>query len=279
MSPSPSRRTSAGPEGAITRGTTNTNRLRRVDRWIAEQPAFRRAVDPFVVDLGYGASGVTAFELAARLHRRRPDIEVLGLEIDPARVRTADAQLAELRAGRTPFAPALPVAFARGGFEIPTGDRRPAIVRAFNVLRQYEEGEVAAAWARMTDRLALGGLLVEGTCDELGRIASWIGVTAAGPRTFTISLRLRDLDRPSIVAERLPKALIHRNVPGERVHDLLADLDRAWAQAAPLSVYGPSQRWIDVVGRLRAGGWPVRDGVRRWRLGELTVDWTAVAPA
>ncbi|MFK4730858.1 class I SAM-dependent methyltransferase [Agromyces mediolanus] len=274
----PSRRASAGPEGAITRGTTNTNRLRRVDRWIAEQPAFRVAPDPFVVDLGYGASGVTAFELAARLRRRRPDVAVLGLEIDPARVRGADAQLVEVRAGRTPFAADLPVAFARGGFEVPTGSRRPAIIRAFNVLRQYEEAEVAAAWARMTERLAPGGLLVEGTCDELGRISSWVGVDADGPRTLTISLRLRDLDRPSVVAERLPKALIHRNVPGERVHELLAALDRAWAQAAPLGVYGPSQRWIDVVGRLRAEGWPLRDGVRRWRLGELTVDWAAVAP-
>jgi len=276
--PPPSRRAPAGPEGAITRGTTNTNRLRRVDRWIAEQPAFRRAVDPFVVDLGYGASGVTAFELATRLRRRRPDVEVLGLEIDPARVRTADAQLAELRAGRSHFAVDTPVAFARGGFEVPTAGRRPAIVRAFNVLRQYGEEEVAAAWARMTDRLAPGGLLVEGTCDELGRIASWAGVTAEGPRTFTISLRLRELERPSVVAERLPKALIHRNVPGERVHELLLSLDRAWAQAAPLSVYGPAQRWIEVAGRLRDEGWPVRDGIRRWRLGELTLDWAAVAP-
>ena len=39
------------PVGSITRGTTNTNRLRRVDRWIAEQPALLHAVDPFVVDL------------------------------------------------------------------------------------------------------------------------------------------------------------------------------------------------------------------------------------
>ena len=47
---------------AITRGTTNTNRLRRVDRWIGEQAAFRHAADALVVDLGYGASGVTTFE-------------------------------------------------------------------------------------------------------------------------------------------------------------------------------------------------------------------------
>lgn len=267
------------PVGSITRGTTNTNRLRRVDRWIAEQPEFRRAPDPLVVDLGFGASGVTAFELAARLRRTRPDVRVLGLEIDPARVRTADAQLADVRAGRTPFPADLAVSFGLGGFEVTVpGGGAPAVIRAFNVLRQYDEADVADAWARMVARLAPGGLLVEGTCDELGRVSSWVGVTDAGPRTFTISLRLRELETPSIVAERLPKALIHRNVRGERVHDLLDALDRSWRVHAPLSVYGPSQRWIAVARTLRDEGWPVRDGVRRWRLGELTVAWDAVAP-
>jgi hypothetical protein len=267
------------PVGSITRGTTNTNRLRRVDRWIAEQPEFHRARDPLVVDLGFGASAVTALELAARLRRTRPDVRVLGLEIDPDRVRTADAQLADVRAARTPFPPDLPVSFALGGFEVPVPDGgSPAVIRAFNVLRQYDEADVAQAWGRMTARLAPGGLLVEGTCDELGRIAAWLGVTDAGPQTLTLSLRLRDLDAPSVVAERLPKALIHRNVPGERVHDLLAALDRAWRVHAPLSVYGPSQRWIAVARGLREEGWPVRGGARRWRLGELTVAWDAVAP-
>ncbi|WP_430647694.1 class I SAM-dependent methyltransferase [Agromyces sp. GXS1127] len=267
------------PVGSITRGTTNTNRLRRVDRWIAEQPEFRRAVDPLVVDLGFGASGVTAFELAARLRRARADVHVLGLEIDPVRVRTAEAQLAAVRAGRTPFAADLPVSFGLGGFEVPVaGGRRPAVIRAFNVLRQYDEADVAGAWDRMAARLAPGGLLVEGTCDEVGRISSWVGVTDAGPGSFTISLRLTGLEAPSIVAERLPKALIHRNVAGERVHELLAALDRGWRMHAPLSVYGPSQRWIAVVRGLLEAGWPVRGGVRRWRLGEVTLDWAAVAP-
>jgi hypothetical protein len=80
------------------------------------------------------------------------------------------------------------------------------------------------------------------------------------------------------VAERLPKALIHRNVPGERVHDLLVDLDRQWAVAAPLSVYGPVQRWLATVQGLRDAGWPVQGGRSRWRLGELSLPWAAVAP-
>lgn len=266
--------------GRITRGTTGTNRLRRIDRWIARHPALRRADDPLVVDLGYGASGVTALELHARLARARPDVEVLGLEIDPARVARAREQLAGVRAGETSFARDARVSFALGGFEVPVPrGRRPAVIRAFNVLRQYDEQEVAAAWTSMTAHLAPGGLLVEGTCDELGRIATWVALGTDGvPRSLTFSLRLAGLEHPSVAAERLPKALIHRNVPGERVHTLLAGLDAEWDRAAGVSPFGPVERWRTALGGLAASGWPLRER-SRWRLGELTVPWHAVAPA
>jgi hypothetical protein len=268
------------PVGSITRGTTNTNRLRRVDRWIATRPSLRRTTNPLVVDLGYGASGVTTLELHERLLAVRPDLRVIGLEIEPSRVRTADAQLRQVRAGATRFSPAARVSFALGGFEVPTGDDRPVVIRAFNVLRQYDESEVAEAWHLMAKRLQPGGTLVEGTCDEIGRVASWVAVDDEGhPESFSISLRLADLELPSIVAERLPKALIHRNVPGERVHALMTDLDRAWRVHTPLAVYGPVQRWLATVGTLVDTGWPVTAGRSRWRLGELTLPWSAVAPA
>lgn len=270
----------SAPLGNPTRGTTGTNRLRRNDRWIVASDAFRRASDPLVIDLGYGASGVTAFELATRLRRERADAEVLGLELDPDRVATARGQLEEVRAGRTPFASGLPVSFARGGFEVPVaGGRRPAVIRAMNVLRQYDEADVADAWRQVASRLAPGGMIFEGTCDEIGRIASWVDVASdATPAAFTISLRLAELEHPGVVAERLPKALIHRNVPGERIHDLLTALDREWHRAAPLSTFGPVQRWLAVVSALKAQGVPVQGTKSRWRLGELTVPWRTVAP-
>src|SRR5690606_2674748 len=147
---------------------------------------------------------VTSVELHHRLRRVRPDVEVVGIEIDPERVAAA-APLQ--RDGLT---------FVRGGFEVPLDDgARPTVVRAFNVLRQYDESSVHAAWDRLRDRLAPDGVLVDGTCDEVGRRATWVAVDEGGPVSLTISLRLGGLARPSDVAERLPKALIHRNVPGE----------------------------------------------------------------
>jgi hypothetical protein len=258
---------SAKPIGNVTRGTTGHNRLRRVDRWIAALPVLRRTADPLVADVGYGASPTTTLELRDRLARVRPDVEVTGIEIEPSRVALANAGT---RDG---------VTFRLGGFETPTpGARRPAVIRAFNVLRQYDESAVVGSWRIMQDRLQPDGRLVEGTCNEVGRVASWVTLDREAPLTFTTSLHLASLDRPSVVAERLPKALIHRNVPGERIHDLLVDLDRAWATAAPLGTYGPRQRWIATIDGMRAAGWPVLHGVTRWRLGELTVPWAAVEP-
>jgi hypothetical protein len=258
------------PLGVVTRGTTNPNRLRRCDRWLTGPEAGRLRRHPglpVVVDLGYGASPVTTVELFERLRRVRPDVAVVGVEIDPQRVAAAE-----------PLArPGL--RFVHGGFEVPLdGGRRPVIVRAFNVLRQYAEGEVPHAWDVLGARLAPDGLLVDGTCDELGRLAAWVAVGPEGPRSLTLSVRLGGLERPSVVAERLPKVLIHRNVPGEPVHALLTALDGAWARAAGHTAYGVRARFLETVRAVREDGWPVRGGPARWRLGEVTVDWSAVAP-
>ncbi|MFF9478141.1 class I SAM-dependent methyltransferase [Streptomyces sp. NPDC014733] len=260
----------ARPVGNATRGTTNPNRLRRMDRWIAAEhgAALRRSQDPVAVDLGYGAAPWTALELLTRLRTARPDARVVGVEIDPERVAAA-----------RPFErPGLE--FRHGGFEVPlpgAPGRAPALIRAANVLRQYDEDEVAAVWRRLCARLAPDGLLVEGTCDEIGRRHVWVALGPEGPRTVTFATRLASLDTPSDLAERLPKALIHRNVPGEPVHAFLRDFDRAWAAAAPLGALGARQRWLAAT-RALAADWPLTGDPRRRRQGEVTVEWEAVAP-
>jgi hypothetical protein len=269
------------PEGDITRGTTNPSRLRRVDRWITQalRPVLDAAERPLVIDLGYGASPVTTVELYRRVRAVAPTAEVTGLEIDPERVAYASRRLADLRsAGES-----LPgLSFALGGFELPAA-RRPNLVRAFNVLRQYPEERAWTYWARLRAGLAAGGVLVEGTCDEIGRRAVWVTLPKCGAELITFSTRLASLERPSDLAERLPKTLIHRNVPGEPVHQFLRDFDRAWDSAAPYSAFGPRQRWITAVTSL-SGAWPVLrhppyGGPHRWRLGEVTLPWAALAPA
>ncbi|MFI0372808.1 class I SAM-dependent methyltransferase [Actinomadura sp. 1N219] len=264
------------PRGEATRGTTAPNRLRRVDRWIAatQTRPLRSGPRPLAVDLGYGASPVTTVELYTRLRAVSPRLEVVGIEIDPGRVAAGDALLA--RKG-----PLDGLSFRRGGFELPVA-RPPVLIRAFNVLRQYDEAAAWRAWDELAARLAPSGVLVEGTCDEIGRRAVWAAITREGPRTITFAAHLPTLERPSDLAERLPKTLIHRNVPGEPVHTLLAAFDRCWATAAPHSAFGPRARWVEAVALL-ARTHPVvtrppHGGRNRWRLGEITLPWTAVAP-
>jgi hypothetical protein len=258
---------SGRPVGNVTRGTTNPNRMRRLDRWLTGPQAWRlrAASDPLVVDLGYGASPATAVELFERLSVIRPDVRVVGIEIEPERVRMAQ----ELeRPG---------LSFRLGGFELPV-QGRPVLVRAFNVLRQYEEADVSGIWRLVQGRLAPGGLFIDGTCDEIGRRATWVALDAEGALSLTLSVRFGSFELPSDVAERLPKALIHRNVPGERIHSYLSAMDQAWLEAAPLASFGNRQRWSAMCRGLLDAGWPVLDGPSRWRLGELTVAWDAVAP-
>jgi hypothetical protein len=256
--------------GAITRGTTGRNRLRRSDRWLVHSPAVRvllgSAVHPLVVDLGYGALPVTTLELAARLRTVRPDVRVVGLEIDPDRVALAQSAAIPGR-----------VEFARGGFEL--AGRRPILVRAFNVLRQYPPEGVPGAWSTMQSALAPGGLIVDGTCDELGRRCCWVLLDDAGPVSLTLACDPLHIDRPSDLAERLPKVLIHHNVPGQPIFELFGAADRAWAAAAGQGVFGPRVRWRAMLTTLRDAGFGVEIGRRRVRDAVLTVPWSTVTPA
>lgn len=263
--------------GSITRGTTNPNRLRRVDRWVSRWPGLRSTSDPLVVDLGYGASAITPVEFIERIRKVRPDARLIGFEIDPDRVSSARGELAELkRQGRDTDG----VVFERGGFETPLpAGQQAVVIRAFNVLRQYDESEVSDAWTLMMSRLQPDGVLVEGTCDEIGRVSTWVALTPTGPQSLTVSLRLADLDEPSIAAERLPKVLIHRNVSGERIHDFFIDLNTWWRTHSALASFGAQQRWVATVQSMKNAGWPVLEGRARWRLGEITVAWSSVAPS
>jgi len=259
------------PVGVITRGTTAPNRLRRVDRWLLRHYGswLRRQHRPLVVDLGYGANPVTTVELFARLRAASIDVDVLGLEIDPERVRVA---LPLTQPG---------LSFAVGGFELPS-PRPPVAVRAFNVLRQYGEAEVVPYWHRVAAAMEPGGLVIEGTCNELGRLATWVTLRAeagkAVPFTLTLAARLGSLDRPATLAERLPKALIHRNVAGEPIAAFINDLDKAWLSAAGVGALSARQRWVAACAATKSKGWAITDGPSAWRDGEVTVRWDAVAP-
>ena len=259
-----------GPVGVPTRGTTGFNRLRKADRWLAHHPAVRAAFDaasssgrrPLAVDVGYGASHTTTVEWAGWLRRVDPKVRVLGLEIEPSRV----------------LPPRDGVEFALGGFEL--AGHRAELVRAFNVLRQYDVSEVLAAWQMMIAGLSPGGQIIEGTCDEVGRRAAWVLLDESGPQTLTLAWDPADVDKPSDVAERLPKALIHENTEGHKIFALLQAADAAWDRAAGYAPYGPRVRWRfareDLLSQLPAELAKLNPR-RRMQDNLLTVPWELVS--
>lgn len=258
------RRHSQQPIGTITRGTTGFNRLRKVDRWVFYHPELRQKLRPHAVaaplaiDVGYGDSYTTTCEWAWWLRRINPHISVVGLEIDPSRV----------------LPPRDGVRFERGGFEL--AGYRPHLVRAFNVLRQYDVAQVPDAWSMVCGRLAPGGVFIEGTCDELGRRASWVLLDRRGPVSLTLAWQPWDVAKPSDVAERLPKILIHRNVPGQKIHSLLQLCDDCWDKTNGLAAFGPRIRWRETQKLLREHLPIPRPRLLRDNI--LTVPWSVVEP-
>lgn len=258
--------------GSITRGTTAPNRLRRIDRWLlhTECSQLRRDDSPVVVDLGYGSSPITAAELRDRLVKHvRPDLKVVGIEIDPARVEAAEY----LRDSSLDF--------IRGGFEIPIVGKA-SVIRAANVLRQYDVSEVEPTWQLLVKRLTDTGLLIDATCDEIGRLAAWVAVrrSPAGtpePVSLTLAMHLDSLDKPSDVAARLPKILIHENQSGQPIHEVLNQLDQAWERTKSQRTFGARAHWLATLEYATTHGFVTLDSRSRWRLGEVTIPWAAVS--
>lgn len=263
------------PEGQATRGKTARNRLRRVDTFAARYDAglIVREDGPYAgalfVDLGYGAEPYTTLESAARLGRLNPALKVLGVEIDPERVAAAQPYADE----RT--------AFRLGGFNLPLGKRGDGTqewaraVRAFNVLRQYAEGDVAEAYARLAGYVLPGGLLIEGTSDPYGRL--WVANVArrAGAgwtlEALVFSMSMRVEFDPAAFQAVLPKNYIHRMRPGEAIYGFMEEWKRAAAETAALRVWGARQ-WLAASGmRLAERGRQVETRGRWLRQGYLIV--------
>lgn len=258
------------PEGQPTRGKTARNRLRRVDHFLlAYDPGllsrsdgpYRRA---FFVDLGYGAEPITTLESAARLRRANPHLPVLGVEIDPARV--AEAQ---------PYADEQTF-FRLGGFNLPLHtwpDGEPEtvrLVRAFNVLRQYEEEAVVKAYDRLVQYILPGGLLIEGTSDPYGSlwVANLVRRPVAGRPLWQIealvfSTNFRTGFEPGQFQAVLPKSCIHRVVPGEPIYDFFQAWKRTALETSTMRVWGPRQ-WFTASAQNLAGRGYCVSLRRRW---------------
>lgn len=228
------------PYGQPTRGKTALNRLRQVDAYIALTQAYALTDGtPLIVDVGYGAQAWTALEMRERWLSINPRIRLLGIEIDPMRVEAAQ-----------PHTIPGVIDFRLGGFNVldATGGEQARVIRAYNVLRQYDEGAVGDALASMTAALQMGGLLIEGTSTPSGRIVAFDLYLRETDGLAHVALvfgtNFRDTAAPDPVQFQaiLPKRLIHH------AHDTApARFFAAWERALQLAKgagkTGARQRW------------------------------------
>lgn len=258
------------PQGIITRGKTARNRLRQVDNFmLLYEPGLIAHPDPALfVDLGYGAEAVTTLESARRFRALNPRLPILGVEIEPERV-----------AAGLPFADQQTF-FRLGGFNLPLepGESVRAI-RAFNVLRQYEQADVQPAWEQLARYVQPGGILVEGTSNPTGAIwaANLLRREDSGwhqeALVFFTNFRL-GFD-PAEFQTILPKNYIHRVVPGEPIFEFFNAWKAAAAETSPLQTWGLRQWYVAAADALARRGY--RINLRRKWLSRGWMIWEGPA--
>jgi hypothetical protein len=254
------------PLGLPTRGKTASNRLRRVDNFILlYEPSLLTRTDglfgeALFVDLGYGFDPRTTLESAARFRRLNPNLPILGVEINKQRVEAA-----QLFADERTF-------FRLGGFNLPLQTGESArLIRAFNVLRQYEEHDFLPAYEALAPHILGGGLMIEGTSTPFGGLwcANLMRKTENGKNgdwkfealVFSTNFHAGfDVEEFQTI---LPKNYIHRVVAGEPIHDFFEAWKRSAAENIGAKVYGLRQWFTAAAAGLSARGYAV-DLRRKW---------------
>lgn len=250
------------PEGGITRGKTMQNRLRRVDNFlcrydpglIAENDGNLK--DTIFIDLGYGEKPFTTLETCRTLRKLNPSLRVLGLEIDPERVKYAQKYSNDL------------TAFAIGGFNFPLEKafdgrhHKARIIRLFNVLRQYEESAVTEAYKSLERSAVNKAILIDGTSCPFGRIwtASILRKTNSTgwkPEAMVFSTNHKNDFDPLIFRTILPKIHIHRMMPGHMIYNFFMDWNKAVKETKAMGIWGDKQWFRASAKRLSEYGYPI----------------------
>ncbi len=214
-----------------------------------------------------------------------PNLKILGVEIDKERVENA-----------LPFADEKTF-FRLSGFNLPLKESEHVrLIRAFNVLRQYEEKDFAPAYERLAQYVLPGGLVIEGTSNPFGSI--WVANVARKVDNVTLreakSLEQQPIEilrslrsltpprRPSggmtnnwnfeaLVFSTnfrlgfdvqefqtvLPKNLIHHITSGEPIYDFFEAWKESAAETSAMKAFGARQWFVNSAESLARKGYQV----------------------
>jgi hypothetical protein len=230
------------------RARTRPGRLRALDAWLLHEhaPLLSRARQ--VVDVGFGESPVTVYELADALRAAHPALAVHGVEQVAYRVPP----------------PPWPegVTLGADGVQGPV-----SVVRAMNVLRGLGEADAAALQTQLGQALEPDGLLLEGSSDTDGHLLTCHVLRRGEGGLAGEVLFFSDFSRgfsPWQFRDWLPRDLRRNVKPGTAVHALLTSWDEAITHAGARE---PVRRFLcalDLVPGLAATSWEREHGFVRW---------------
>lgn len=198
------------------RGRTSAGRLRALDRYVLE---YERALllhgeGPFI-DVGFGDEPLTTLASAEAFRAVRPELEVIGVERDPARAQGARSPGLKIVTGDFTALPAL-------------GPAR--LVRVMNVLRGYREEELPAAYEQLFRTLGERGLGLEGSSNPSGSLLCAYLLRGGRREALLFSTDFEEGFAPMQFRDWLPRALRRRVRPGEAIFDFLSAWKAAWEQ-------------------------------------------------
>lgn len=247
------------PQGQITRGKTARNRLRRSDLFmILTEGALLRMSSPpagplWAVDLGYGFGPYTTLESALNFRKINPKLPILGVEVDPERVATAK-----------PFE-STRIKFRLGGFKLPLEPGETVrMIRAFNVLRQYEESDFTEAIKTLGRQLIPGGILLEGTSDPFGRVwtANIVRRSVSSPEDisrvgFLFSTNFHSGFEPDLFQPVLTKNYIHQMAADSEIFEFIEDWKNACQTHTAFRLFGLRQFFTVTAHEMADRGWDI----------------------
>lgn len=179
--------------------------------------------------------------------------------------------------------------FRLGGFNLPLqNSERVRLMRAFNVLRQYEEKDFIPAYERLAEYVLPGGLMIEGTSNPFGsvwaanlvrktlsdsllsskedlRIGAWRIEALVFSTNFRLGFEVEEFQTI------LPKNYIHRMAAGEPIYEFFEAWKRSTAETSHAKVFGWKQWFTASAERLFEKGFKV-DLHKKW-LGRGWLVW------
>ena len=141
------------------------------------------------------------------------------------------------------------------------------LIRAFNVLRQYEEKDFVPAYETLAQYVLPGGLMIEGTSNPFGSIwvanvvrkieSGWKFEALVFSTNFRMGFDIIDFQAV------LPKNYIHHVFQGEPIHDFLEAWKRSAAETSAAKVFGAKQWFVAAAENLASKGYKI-DVHRKW---------------